>query len=132
MAFPRRNSKQGSSQLKYKTDKRKPEIDGHVFDSKLEAHFYLWMRERPEIEILEIHPRFTLQEAYQKKDGKKIKQIEYIADFRIDVQGDYYIVDAKGQETADFKLKRKIFEKRYPDYMLLVMKTEKQLEAVLF
>ena len=130
MAFPRR--KQESSQLKYNTDKRKPEIDGHTFDSKLEAHFYIWMRERPEITILEIHPRYVLQEAYQKKNGKKIKPIEYVADFVIDVQGDRYIVDTKGQETADFKLKRKIFEKRYPDEILLVMKTTKQLEEAIF
>lgn len=90
------------------------------------------MRENPKIKILDIHPRFTLQESYQKKDGKKIKAIEYVSDFRIDVEGDIYIVDAKGNETVDFKLKRKIFEKRYPDEVLLVVKTTEQLAEIIF
>lgn len=86
------------------------------------------MKSCPEISILEFHPRFLLQDKYRTKDGRNIKAIEYVSDFRIDVGGDVYLVDAKGRETTDFKLKRKIFEKRYQDEVLLVLKTTKELK----
>lgn len=83
------------------------------------------------VKILEVHPRFELQGKYETKDGRKIRAIDYIADFRVDVCGDLYIIDAKGQETSDFKIKRKIFEKRYPDDVLVVCKTLKELRIAI-
>lgn len=63
--------------------------------SKLEASFYEFLRDEPRVRILELQPRFLLQSKYQTKDGRKIRAIEYISDFRVDVEGDLYIIDAK-------------------------------------
>lgn len=119
-------------QLRYNLKKTKTEIDGISFMSKLEARFYEYMKTEPRIRILELQPRYELQPKYVTKDGRKIRGIEYVADFLIDVEGDVYVVDAKGQETPDFKLKRKIFEYRRPDEKLLVVKSLKELRLAIF
>lgn len=120
-----------SESKKSKHNAVKVVIDWIKFMSKLEASFYEFLRDEPRVRILELQPRFLLQSKYQTKDGRKIRAIEYISDFRVDVEGDLYIIDAKWQETTDFKLKRKIFEKRYPDDVLIVCKTIKELRIAI-
>lgn len=111
---------------------KKVEIDGHKFDSKGEAYAYEFLRDNPRVMIVELQPRYLLQEKYRTKDGRNIRAIEYVADFLISVDGDRYIVDFKGMETSDFKIKRKIFEKRYPDEILVVAKSLKELRTAIF
>jgi hypothetical protein len=89
----------------HKYGAKKEILDGHKFDSKLEANCYKVLKSRDmEFTMQEV---FTLQEAF--KDGEKtIRAITYRADFHVKYAGRGYIVDSKGMETPEFKLKRKI------------------------
>jgi len=95
----------------------KTEIDGKVFDSKHEADVYakLKLREKAgEIQDLQLQPRFVLQDGFEK-GGKKYRKIEYVADFQYREKGRIHVVDAKGYKTDVYKLKKKLFEKKYKD-----------------
>lgn len=111
---------------KYKA--KKATVDGIEFDSKAEAKYYLYLKELEEKgEIISFHlqPEFVLQEAFEK-DGKKFREIKYIADFKVHYKdGTVEVIDVKGYETPDFKIKRKLFEKKYP-YNLTLMKYVKK------
>jgi len=106
---------------------KKIEVDGYKFDSKAEAKYYQqlkWLQEHGEIKSFKLQPRYILQEAFEK-DGKKHRAIEYVADFEVHYSnGDIVVVDVKGHETQVFKIKRKLFEKKYP-YKLVLVKLEK-------
>jgi len=124
----------------------------HTFPSHLEALRYLELKRLKEAGIvkeIELQPIFELQPAYRKCCGniwylkphgfsfpgpkicqickKKmpaIKAITYIADFRITyTNGHVEIEDVKGLETEVFKLKRKMFEYKYPELTLKIVKT---------
>ena len=93
-------------------------IDGIKFASKKEAKRYQelkWLEKANEISELRLQVPFELQPSF-KKDGKTIRKIEYIADFvYYDVKQDKYIVeDTKGFRTEVFKIKKKLFEYKYP------------------
>jgi len=100
---------------KYKA--KKTIIDGITFASKSEAKRYEKLKElqsQGQIQNLSIQPRFMLQEGFVNIDtGKKERAIEYVADFQYD-EGDRTVVeDVKGFKTADYKIKRKLFIKKY-------------------
>lgn len=96
---------------------KKTEVDGIKFDSKRESEWYKKYREmekKGEIRDLELQPRFELQESF-RKHGKAYRRIEYVADFRFtDKNGIDHIVDVKGMITPVYKLKKKLFEYKYP------------------
>lgn len=100
------------------------EVDGILFHSKGEARRYgeLKMLERAgEISDLELQPQFVLLDAFER-DGKRIQAIKYRADFKY-IEGDIVVIeDFKGKETAEFKIKRKLFINRYPEYEFRVTK----------
>lgn len=100
-----------------KYNSRKTVIDGIKFDSKLEAERYkqLKLLERSgEINNLKLQPKFEILKSYKYK-GKTIRGVSYYADFM------YYdktlrktvIEDVKGVKTDVYKLKIKLFIKRY-------------------
>jgi hypothetical protein len=67
-----------------------------------------------------MQPRYLLQEAFEK-DGKKYRRIDYVADFEIHhLDGSIEVIDCKGFETTDFKIKKKLFEYKYPHKLSLV------------
>ena len=66
------------------------------------------------IEKLMLQPRFLLQEGF-RKNGKAYRKIEYVADFMYEQDGKLIIEDVKGIKTDVYKLKQKLFEKRYQD-----------------
>ena len=68
------------------------------------------------IKDVKLQVKFELQSKY-KKNNKTIRAINYIADFTyFDVnKGKTIIVDTKGYRTEVYKLKKKIFEYKYPD-----------------
>jgi hypothetical protein len=111
-----------------KYQNKKVEIDGIVFDSKIESEYYKqlkFLEEHGEILFFRIQPRYLLQEAF-KKDGKSFRKIEYIADFEVHkTDGSIEVVDVKGMETEAFKIKRKLFEKRFPHKLSLVTYVKK-------
>ena len=98
-------------------------INGIQFDSKREAEFYLYLKllkRAKEIKDFKLQPRFRLQEGFEK-NGTTHKPIDYVADFEVTHNdGTTEIIDVKGHETAVFKIKRKMFEKKYPQKLTLV------------
>ena len=99
----------------------KTEINGIKFDSKKEARRYKELKileKADEIKSLELQPRFLLQEKF-KYNGKTIRKIEYIADFRyIDEKGNTIVEDVKGMKTEVYKIKKKIFLKIYGENLI--------------
>lgn len=103
---------------------KKVQIDMYVFDSIAESRRYkeLALLERAgQISELELQPKFLLQEGF-KKNGKTYRAIYYIADFRYIENGKVIVEDVKGKETEVFKLKHKLFEHKYPEYELKIIK----------
>lgn len=100
-------------------------IDDYKFDSMLEADYYLYLLDELQgnrIKGFELKPTFLLQPSFTKND-KRFAQIKYIADFQVTtLQGDTLIIDTKGMPTPDFKIKQKLFEYKYPDLSLKVVK----------
>ena len=102
---------------KYRNEK--VTVDGINFDSKLEARRYyeLKLLERAkEIKNLRRQVEFELQPSYIK-NNKTIRAINYVADFVYydSIQRRTIIEDTKGFKTDIYKLKKKIFEYKYPD-----------------
>jgi hypothetical protein len=108
---------------KSKYNAKKTYIDGFKFDSKVESKYYLYLKDRKakgEIKDFELQPSFTLQDKFKTKDGKTIRSITYIADFKVvHNDGSIEIIDVKGDATDVAKIKRKMFLLRYPDLPLL-------------
>ena len=106
---------------KYKN--KKTQIDMYIFDSTKEAKRYreLELLEMAgEISNLELQPRFLLQESF-RKNGKTYRKIEYVADFKYIENGKTIVEDVKGLQTDVFKIKHKLFEKKYPELELRII-----------
>src|SRR5690625_183598 len=106
---------------------RKVNIDGHTFDSKLEARYYnelKLLKQAGEIKDFELQPTFELQPSF-KKYSKTIRNIQYKADFKvINNDGLVEIIDIKGHKTKEFNLKRKMFDYKF-DLPLRVLAFDK-------
>lgn len=109
-------------QSKYRN--KKTQVDMYVFDSAKEAQRYreLKLLERAgEINDLELQPKFLLQESF-KKNGNTYRKIDYVADFKYIENGKTIVEDVKGLQTDVFKIKHKLFEKKYPELELRIIK----------
>ena len=97
-------------------------IDGHKFDSMLESKYYLHLlreQQAGRVKSFDMQVKFILQDKF-KKNGKSIREIAYVADFDITyADGKRLVIDTKGRETADFKIKHKMFDYRYPELELI-------------
>ena len=106
MKWPRHN-KYGNHKVVFR---------GITFDSRHEAEIYqqLWILERAKvIHDLRLQVPFEIVEAYVI-NGRKVRAVKYIADFVfINDKGNTEVWDAKGMKTDVYKLKKKLFEKRY-------------------
>lgn len=106
---------------------KKTEYKGIVYDSKWEAEraYQLDMLERAgKISNLERQVRFILQDGYINNKGQKIRPISYIADFvYIDGKGKRVVEDTKSPatRTAEYRIKKKIFEYKFPDILFVEM-----------
>lgn len=107
----------------------KKEVDGITFASTMESDYYVYLKAEKaagRVVRFELQPEFPLQESF-KKYGKTIRGIKYIADFKVWYpDGTIKIIDTKGIETADFKLKRKMFDFKYPDIFLQLIIWDKK------
>lgn len=95
----------------------KTKLDGIEFDSKGEAEHYasLKLLERAGIiQGLKLQPKFLLQDGFIYH-GHKLRKIEYVADFQYQYEGHTVVEDFKGMKTDVYKLKRKLFLKKYGD-----------------
>jgi hypothetical protein len=107
-----------------KYNSKKTIVDGITFDSIKESRRYSELKILKiagEVDNFNLQPAFLLQEGFKRKDGKKIREIWYIADFEVWYKdGRREIEDVKGMETEVFKIKRKLFEAKY-DLVLRVI-----------
>ena len=101
---------------KYKN--KKTTIDGFKFDSEMESHYYLYLKQLKEIgEVVDfvLQPSYLLQEGFSL-NGKRIRPITYKADFKVIYKdGHEEVIDVKGKLTEEFKIKRKMLLYRYRD-----------------
>lgn len=94
------------------------EVDGKRFASKKEANYYqeLCLRlKAKDIDCFILQPRYLLQDGFVK-NGQRYRPIYYVADFKI-IHNDLSVevVDCKGKKTQVYGIKKKLFEKLYPD-----------------
>lgn len=90
-------------------------MDGITFDSKREANRYLvlkGMEEDGAIEGLRRQVRYELVPAFDV-DGTHYRPVYYIADFVYVEDGKEVVEDVKGVRTDVYKLKSKLFARRY-------------------
>ena len=99
---------------------KRVDYDGYTFDSLMEMRRYQELRlleAAGQIIHLTVHPKYCLIDGYRRRpSGEWIRAVYYIADFEY-VETDTcnrVIEDVKGSETGLFKLKRKLFEQKYP------------------
>lgn len=106
----------------HKYGARKTTLNGINFDSKAEAQYYqrlLLLQRAGEVTSIELQPVYELQPAY-KRNGRKVRAITYIADFLVTYKdGRQEIVDCKGMKTEVYRLKKKLFEYRYPELTIV-------------
>lgn len=102
-----------------KYNAKKKVVDGHLFHSTKEAERYCELKlflKAGLIRNLVLQPRFLLQDEFFDKNGVKHKKIEYVADFSyIDNDGKAIVEDVKGVLTDVYKIKKKIFLKKYDE-----------------
>lgn len=96
---------------------RKTCVDGIVFDSRREANRYLvlkGMEEDGTVEDLRRQVRYELVPA-SDVDGRHYRPVYYVADFvYVDKEtGKEVVEDVKGMRTDVYRLKSKLFAKRY-------------------
>lgn len=99
-------------------------LDNVTFDSKAEATRYweLKMLLKAGL-ILELsrQPKFTLQEAFKDRNGEIHRPIKYVADFKYyDVKFKCVVIeDTKGMKTELYKVKKKLFLNKFPEYIFI-------------
>lgn len=105
--------------MRHKYGARKTELHGIKFDSKKEATYYqelLWRQKYGEVVHIELQPVYELQPSFMR-GKKKIRPITYVADFKVTYKdGTEEIIDVKSPATMTpvYKIKKKMFEYRYP------------------
>jgi hypothetical protein len=104
----------------------KKEVDGRVFDSTMEADYYEEVL-KPQMQKglikVEFQPKYLLLQSYKKSDGKTVRELTYISDFKVTNLKDEtsVVIDVKGREFPEFKIKRKLFDFLYPEENLLLV-----------
>lgn len=102
-------------QSKYKN--KKVMCDGYKFDSKKERNYYLKFKAMQELGVirdLELQKEFVLQDKFKLND-KTRRKITYKADFSYisTKDGKLHVIDVKGFKTDVYRLKKKLFEKKF-------------------
>jgi len=102
-------------------------IDNVSFDSVMESRFYLRlleMKAAKQIKSFSMQVTYELQPKFKDKvSGKTVRAITYIADFVVtDADDQVIVVDVKGKETDVFKIKKKMFQYKYPGVRFMCMR----------
>ena len=134
-----KNQKNNSKKSMGKIFHKKTEIDGIIFDSQTEAEYYEYLKAEKKagrIKSFTMQDEFIIQEKFLLINGERISSsvknfsklqkanpgctvqaIKYRADFMVHYKdGSVRVIDVKGQKTADFKIKEKMFNYMYPQY----------------
>ena len=104
---------------------KKVEIDGHIFDSRLEGRYYehlLRLMNDGVVESFEMKKSYTLLDKFpHPKTGKTVRAIKYTPDFEvIYADGRVEVVDTKGMKTRDFIMRCKMFMFRYQIPLVII------------
>lgn len=94
---------------------KKTTVDGITFDSRKEADRYLvlkGMEDDGAIEDLRRQVRYELVPAFDVDDSH-YRPVYYVADFVYVEDGKEVVEDVKGVRTDVYKLKSKLFARRY-------------------
>lgn len=96
------------------------EVDNIKFASKKESRRYTelkWLERAGLIKELELQKSFELQPKYTNNNGEHIRAITYVCDFYYynNEEQKYVVEDTKGFKTDVYKLKKKLFEYKYPN-----------------
>ena len=117
--------------FRHKYNAQRTASNGVEFSSKAESARYavlLKRQERGEIAKLECQPRFLLQPGFGVP-GKKVRAIEYVADFRYEESGRTVVEDVKGMRTECYNMKRKMFLYLYgKEFLFREVKNGKQID----
>jgi hypothetical protein len=98
--------------------KERRTVNGITFDSEEEACYYEEVvLKDPTVTNYKLHPKYLLQDGF-KKYGRNFNPVYLEADFEIERGLEITVVDVKGMPTETALLKRKMFDKRYPDMLL--------------
>lgn len=107
---------------------KRQEFKGRHYDSKYEASVAQELDLRLMAkDILEVVPQFKIEAWAHRSDGSRAFLVKHKVDFRIQLKdGSYELIEAKGQETDDYKWRRKFLEHiwlpDHPDYTYTVVK----------
>ena len=103
-----------------KAVRKMPNGSVRVFDSQKEARRYdelMLLVKAGQVKDLRLQQTFTLQEGYVTGEGEVIRPIVYKADFVYEINfcGDWtkIVEDAKGVQTQEYKLKKKLMHDRF-------------------
>lgn len=94
---------------------KKTTVDGITFDSRREADRYLVLKSMEDdgaIEDLRRQVRYELVPAFDV-DGRHYRSVCYVADFVYVEDGKEVVEDVKGMRTDVYRLKSKLFARRY-------------------
>lgn len=94
---------------------KKTVVDGMTFDSRREADRYIVLKSMEEdgaIEDLRRQVRYELVPAFDV-DGRHYRPVFYVADFVYVEDGKEVVEDVKGMKTDAYRLKSKLFARRY-------------------
>ena len=119
MAFKRSKFKIDYS----KKGKNKRTYEGKEFASLMELRFYKDylkpLQEKGMVDSIIIQPKYVLQPSF-KKYGKTIQQITLIGDYEVKYSdGRIITYDVKGLPTQESKIKRKMFDFKFPEKTLI-------------
>lgn len=93
-------------------------IDGRRFDSKLEANYYRFLKEKVKLNEVVF---FLMQVPFHLP-----AKIKYVCDFQVfNTDGSIDFIDVKGKDTPISILKRKQVEEIYPVKIKIVTKNSK-------
>lgn len=103
-------------------------VNGHKFDSKMEADYYRYLyiaKSKGEIKDFQVHTKITLQPAF-RYNGKAVAAITYTPDFIVfHNNGEVDYIDVKGVKTNEFRIKEKMLKfqlKDFPKYNIYCLK----------
>lgn len=107
---------------------KRTEYAGRKYDSKFEAGVAQELDLRLKAkDILEVEPQYRIEATAYRKDGTPAFTVKHKVDFRIKLKdGSYELIEAKGQETEDYRWRRKFLEHiwlpEHPDHIYTVVK----------
>lgn len=117
--------------------KRVVEHNGELFDSKLELNHFFYFEQHPKITVIERQKRFLLLEGFKYYDIEKAKErkarhIVYTCDFIIKHEDYDKLIawESKGYARKDYRLRAKLFRKKFPEYYFIEVHSMKQAQEI--